>query len=47
MLLQVGDEKLIVVMHGRTIVQPDEFVVLEIAAGKAHVFDGVSGVRLE
>ena len=47
LLLQVGDEKLIVVTHGRTVIQPDESVVLEIAAGKAHVFDGASGVRLE
>ena len=47
LLLQVGDEKLIVVMHGRTSVKPDDFVMLEIAAGKAHVFDGASGIRLD
>ena len=49
LLLQVGNEKLIVVMHGRTSVRPDESVMLEIAAGKAHVFDSASGsgIRLE
>ena len=46
LLLQVGDEKLIVVMHGRSSVQPDQLVELEIAAGKAHVFDSASGIRL-
>ncbi|ABE45434.1 ABC transporter ATP-binding protein [Polaromonas sp. JS666] len=47
LLLQVGDEQLIVVMHGRTNVQPDELVTLEIAAGKAHVFDAASGDRVD
>ncbi|MDP3796315.1 MAG: sn-glycerol-3-phosphate ABC transporter ATP-binding protein UgpC [Polaromonas sp.] len=47
LLLQVGEEQLIVVMHGRTNVQPDELVMLEIAAGKAHVFDAVSGIRVD
>jgi len=47
LLLQVGDEQLIVVMHGRTNVQPDELVMLEIAAGKSHVFDAASGDRVD
>ena len=47
LLLQVGEEQLIVVMHGRTNVQPDELVTLEIAAGKSHVFDVVSGIRVD
>ena len=47
LLLQVGDEQLIVVLHGRTSVQPDEVVMLEIAAGKAHVFDGASDKRVD
>ena len=46
LLLQIGDEKLIVVMHGRTSVQPNESVMLQIEAGKAHVFDSASGIRV-
>lgn len=47
LLLQVGEERIIVVMHGRTEAQPDDLVGLEISAAKAHVFDSVSGVRLD
>ncbi len=47
LLLEVGQERVIVVMHGRTQVQPDDLVHLEIAAGKTHVFDDTSGARLE
>ncbi|HSV44317.1 MAG TPA: sn-glycerol-3-phosphate ABC transporter ATP-binding protein UgpC [Ramlibacter sp.] len=47
LLLDVGGTQLILVMHGRTSVQPDETVYLDIAAEKAHVFDGASGQRLE
>src|SRR5213593_4371123 len=39
LLLQVGDAKLIVVIHGRTDAQPDDTVYLAIDARKAHVFD--------
>ena len=46
LLLQVGDAKLIVVMHGRTSAQPDDTVYLAVDAAKAHVFDGKSGQRL-
>jgi multiple sugar transport system ATP-binding protein len=47
LLLQVGDAKLIVVMHGRTDAQPDDTVYLSIDARKAHVFDANSGTRLD
>ena len=46
LLLQVGDQQLVLVMHGRTEVQPDERVFLGIDPGKAHVFDARSGARL-
>jgi multiple sugar transport system ATP-binding protein len=47
LLLQVGDAKLIVVIHGRTEAQPDDTVYLAIDARKAHVFDADSGVRMD
>jgi multiple sugar transport system ATP-binding protein len=43
LLLQVGDAKLIVVTHGRTMVQPDDMVGLRIAPAKAHVFEQSAG----
>jgi len=46
LLLQVGDAQLILVMHGRTNVKPDDIVHLRINGSKAHVFDGNSGLRL-
>ena len=47
LLLDVSGERMIIVMHGRTDAGPDDIVHLEIAAGKAHLFDEVSGQRLE
>jgi multiple sugar transport system ATP-binding protein len=47
LLLQVGEARLIVVMHGRTAAKPDDTVYLAVDADKAHVFDGKSGQRLE
>jgi len=47
LLLDVGGAKVILVMHGRTAVRPDETVYLEVAAGKTHVFDDASGNRLD
>jgi multiple sugar transport system ATP-binding protein len=47
LLLEVGQARLVVVLHGRTAVQPDDLVRLNIATGKAHVFDGASGNRLD
>ena len=46
LLLQVGDEKIVVVIHGRTEANPDDMVTLQIAAGKTHLFDSQSGARL-
>ncbi|NPC55360.1 ABC transporter ATP-binding protein [Caenimonas soli] len=47
LLVEVGKAQLVVVLHGRTAVQPDDIVRLDIASGKAHVFDGASGNRLD
>ena len=46
LLLRVGDQQLVVVMHGRTQAQPDSTVYLALDAAKAHVFDAASGARL-
>jgi multiple sugar transport system ATP-binding protein len=46
LLLQVGSSQIVLVMHGRTGVQPDEAVHIAIEAAKAHVFDAASGARL-
>ena len=47
LLLEVGGAQLVVVMHGRTGVRPDDTVHLEIAPEKTHVFDGVGDQRLD
>ena len=47
LLLEVGGAQLVVVIHGRTAVKPDDIVHLEIAAEKTHVFDGASEKRLD
>jgi multiple sugar transport system ATP-binding protein len=47
LLLQVGDAQLVVVMHGRTKVQPDDVVRLNIAGAASHLFDGATGRRIE
>ncbi|MEO6018390.1 MAG: sn-glycerol-3-phosphate ABC transporter ATP-binding protein UgpC [Polaromonas sp.] len=47
LLLEVGNSRMIVVMHGRTAARPDDTIYLEIAPEKAHLFDDVTGVRLE
>ena len=46
LLLQVADENIVVVMHGRTSAEPDDTVYLALDAAKAHVFDIASGARL-
>jgi multiple sugar transport system ATP-binding protein len=46
LLLQVGDAKLVVVLHGRTAVQPDDTVFLSLDAEKAHLFDAADGMRM-
>ena len=47
LLLDVDGARVVVVIHGRTTVRPDDIVHLEIAAAKTHVFDDASGVRLD
>jgi multiple sugar transport system ATP-binding protein len=46
LLVEVGGEQLVLVMHGRTDAQPDDTVHLAIDASTAHVFDAASGQRL-
>jgi len=46
LLLDVGGQQLVLVMHGRTAAQPDEVVHLSVDIDKAHVFDGATGKRL-
>jgi multiple sugar transport system ATP-binding protein len=46
LLLQVGTEQLVVVMHGRTLAQPDDTIYLSLDPAAAHVFDAGSGARL-
>ena len=46
LLLEVGDQRIVLVMHGRTAAQPDETVYLNVNAAKAHVFDAGDGKRL-
>jgi multiple sugar transport system ATP-binding protein len=47
LLVRVGDADLVIVLHGRTSVQPDEDVLLDVAAFKTHVFDSAGGHRLD
>ena len=46
LVLEVGGQQLVLVMHGRTSAQPDDVVHLAMQADKAHVFDATSGQRL-
>ena len=46
LLVDVGGQQLVVVMHGRTAARPDDTVHLQVDAAKAHVFDGQGGQRL-
>lgn len=46
LLLQVGGQQLVLVMHGRTNAQPDDTVHLALDAAQAHIFDSASGQRL-
>jgi multiple sugar transport system ATP-binding protein len=46
LLVQVGEQRLVVVTHGRSAVQPDQIVHLNIATDKVHLFDGQSGQRI-
>ncbi|MEY4436069.1 MAG: sn-glycerol-3-phosphate transporter ATP-binding protein UgpC [Pseudomonadota bacterium] len=46
LLLQIADQKIVLVMHGRTDVKPNDTVYLQFNAAKAHVFDGATEQRL-
>jgi multiple sugar transport system ATP-binding protein len=46
LLLDVGGQQLVLVMHGRADVRPEQTVHLSVDAAKAHVFDAASGRRL-
>jgi multiple sugar transport system ATP-binding protein len=46
LLVQVGESKLVVVLHGRTAAQPDDIISLIIKTEKVHLFDGASEKRL-
>jgi multiple sugar transport system ATP-binding protein len=46
LLLQIGQQQLTLVLHGRTDAQPGDTVYLAIDGAKAHVFDGQGGQRL-
>jgi multiple sugar transport system ATP-binding protein len=47
LLVQVGDAQIVVVMHGRTQVRPDEVVKLQIDGSASHLFDTETGARIE
>ncbi|MDB5871770.1 MAG: carbohydrate transporter ATP-binding protein family, partial [Ramlibacter sp.] len=46
LLVEVGDVKFIVVIHGRTSAQPGDAVYLRIDGANAHLFSSVDGKRL-
>jgi multiple sugar transport system ATP-binding protein len=47
LLLQVGQTRMTVVMHGRTRAQPEDQVFLRVDPAKAHLFDAATGARIE
>ncbi|MBN8491912.1 MAG: sn-glycerol-3-phosphate ABC transporter ATP-binding protein UgpC [Burkholderiales bacterium] len=47
LVLEVGSEQLIMVLHGRTAAQPDDRVGLVIDGRKAHLFDDGNGQRID
>jgi multiple sugar transport system ATP-binding protein len=46
LLVQVGESQLVIVLHGRTNVQPDDIVGLLIKTDKVHLFDGATEKRI-
>ena len=46
LLVEVGGQQMVVVIHGRTQAQPGDPVHLEFDVAKSHVFDAASGLRL-
>jgi multiple sugar transport system ATP-binding protein len=47
LVVEVGGQRLIVVMHGRTDAQPDSQVYLQLDLAKVHLFDATTGKRLQ
>ncbi|MEY4748682.1 MAG: hypothetical protein RIQ60_896 [Pseudomonadota bacterium] len=46
LLVEVGGQQLILVIHGRPQANPDDVVYLQVGTNKAHMFDAASGNRL-
>ncbi|MBI5276673.1 MAG: sn-glycerol-3-phosphate ABC transporter ATP-binding protein UgpC [Burkholderiales bacterium] len=46
LLVDVGGQQLVMVMHGRTDAQPDETIHLGVEPAKVHLFDSTSGLRI-
>jgi multiple sugar transport system ATP-binding protein len=46
LLVRVGTAQIVVVVHGRTAVQPGEAIALTVAPGAVHLFDPTSGAAL-
>ena len=46
LLLQIGEQSVTLLMHGRTSVNPDDMVYLQFDPNKAHIFDHSSEQRL-
>jgi len=46
LVLEVGGQSLVLVMHGRTSAAPDQMVYLSVEPGKAHLFDAASTRRM-
>ena len=47
LLIEVGDARFVVVLHGRTDAKPQDQIFLEIDGAKTHVFDGKTTARLD
>jgi multiple sugar transport system ATP-binding protein len=46
LLVQVGNEQIVVVMHGRTDVQPDQTIGLAVALDGVHLFEPAGGATM-
>lgn len=46
LLVEVGGQQMVVVLHGRTQARPGDQVFLTLDVAKSHVFDAASGLRL-
>jgi multiple sugar transport system ATP-binding protein len=46
LLVQVGNEQIVVVMHGRTDVQPDQTIGLAVALDAVHLFEPAGGATM-